>query len=80
MSKFDNHRELSELVYVSESLAFKEVLKERKEYLQGEVNKFVRGQLWTESFGALSKLDDIDKMMKMVNDKIFKLRKESTNG
>lgn len=76
MSKFDTHRELTELVQVSESQAFKQFLDKRKEYLQNQVNKHIKQKDLTEAYGALARLDDINCMMDRLKQEIFNLRKE----
>lgn len=77
MPNSDTYRELTELVGVSESEAFKELLNSRKAYLQSEVNKFIRQKEWTDAYGTLCKLDDVDKTMDMLKKRIFDIRKES---
>ena len=76
----DTHRELSELVGVNESKAYRRILEQRKAFLQNEVNKFVRQQLIIEAYAAVKRLDDIDKGMEAVNKRIFDIRKETNNG
>jgi len=72
----DNHREIAELTDILQSKALRQVLSDRKGYLQNEVNKYVRQQEWTEAFGALSKLDDLDKLMDIVTKRAEDLKKE----
>jgi len=73
---YDTHKELSELVSIYESGVFREFLTTRKQFLQSEVNKFVRQKDVTEAFGALSKLEDLDKIMGMLSKRISELREE----
>lgn len=76
MAKSDTHREVAELTSILQSKAFRQVLSDRKGYLQKEVNKYVRQQEWTEAFGALSKLDDLDKLMDILTKRTEDLKKE----
>lgn len=76
MANSDNHREIAELTDILQSKALRQVLSDRKGYLQNEVNKYVRQQEWTEAFGALSKLDDLDKLMDIVTKRAEDLKKE----
>ena len=52
------------------------MLIERKKYLQKQVNDFVRSNDTRQAFGALSKLDDMDKLLSVVSLRIEKLKKE----
>ena len=72
----DNHRELSELTSISESQAFRRFLQERAVSLQEEVNKQVKARDIIEAYSALGKLRDIQKLMDMLKQRIFELRKE----
>lgn len=73
MNKFID---LGELKTIATSGAFKRFLAERKQYLQGQVNTFVEEQKWTEAYGALMRLKDIDKLLKRLQQKISDLEKE----
>lgn len=69
------YTDLGELKTIATSGAFRRFLAERKQYLQGQVNTFVREQKWTEAYGALMRLEDIDKLMSRLQQKIIELEK-----
>jgi hypothetical protein len=68
--------ELSTISVSREWKAYLSILKRHKEYLQGEVNKFVRAKDFTEAYGALSKMDDVDKQTELFYKRIEDLKKE----
>ena len=76
----DNYIELGELVSISESKAYRNLIGVRKEYLQDRINHHVKNKEWYEAFGALSKLEDVDKQIDIVNNRILEIRKEKSNG
>ncbi len=67
--------ELTTLVTSVNWAQYLKLLKGRKEFLQKEVNRFVRGKDLMEAFGALSKLEDIDKTIDILKKRIEELRK-----
>lgn len=69
--------DIGDLTSVVNSSALRRVLGDRKEYLQKEVNRFVREQNLIQAFGALMRLDDIEKMYLVIEDKIAELKKEA---
>ena len=75
MSKSNDYREAIDLENILRSGAFVLFLKKRKIYLQQEVNKLVRHQRSVEAFGAVSKLDDLDKMEDLIKLRIAEIRK-----
>lgn len=71
----DNVSDIGELTAIKSSSAFARLLEERKIYLQSQINRFVREQNLIQSYGELCKLEDIDKLMEMVNKTIEELKK-----
>jgi len=67
---------LTLLVNSEQWLEYVKLLKQRKDFLQKEVNRYVREQKLVEAYGELSKLDDIDKTLQLVKSKLETLRKE----
>jgi propanediol dehydratase large subunit len=76
----DSYQELTDLVNVSESRAYRQFLDNRINFLQEEVNKSVKAKDIIEAYAALGKLNDIKKHMDMLKTRIFELRKEQKNG
>ena len=68
--------ELGDLKIIASSRAFHKFLVERSVYLQKKVNTFVREQKFTEAYGELAKLDDIEKLVLVLNNRIKELEKE----
>lgn len=66
--------ELNDLVNVRNSAGFRNLLLEHKRELQKEVNLMVRSQRFTEAYGELCKLDDVDKIMGLVEKRINELQ------
>ena len=73
-------QELSELLSIINSPALRGLLDERKKFMQGKVNQFVREQKLMEAYGALSKLDDIDKFRDVLSKRIRTIQKGGNNG
>jgi len=80
MQRSDNYEAIVELNSISQSSAFRAFLDGRRLYLQVEVNKFIRQQDLINAFGALSKMDDLDKMMKVMGENIETMKKENKHG
>jgi hypothetical protein len=68
--------ELSELSTIFNSKGFRQLLLTHKEYLQTQVNMFVREQNIIRAYGNLCKYDDIDKIIELVEKRIVDLKKE----
>lgn len=68
---------LRELKFIAQSKAFKLLLDERKEYAQKEVNRFVREKDLMGAYAALAKLDDTDKLIGLIKQKIDETQKET---
>jgi len=73
MAKTDLIGELSDVV---NSRAVRMVLEERKVTLQKEVNACVRKQDWYSAFGAVAKLDDVEKFILMCQNRLDELKNE----
>jgi len=67
---------LTILVTTKEWKEYVKILKDRQIYLQKEVNRFIRTQNLIEAYGMLCKLDDIDKTLQIVVQRLETLRKE----
>lgn len=83
MHKKDKVIEIGELRTILRSQVLRRILQERKKYYQGKVNEYVRAQKFTEAYGALKALDDIDKfgdIMQTEYEKLIKEKGEQDNG
>lgn len=76
MAKSETYREIMEITNVLQSKAFRQVLSDRKHYLQDLANSFVRQQEWTEAFAAIAKMDDLNKTVDIMNKRLEDLKKE----
>ena len=68
--------EISELKAILSSQVLRRILQKRRAYHQNKVNEYVRAQKFTEAYGALKVLDDIDKFGDIVQSEYEKLTKE----
>ena len=73
ITELDN---LTKLLTSNEWFEALKVIKAHKEFLQKEVNRHVKEQKLIEAYGALSKLEDADKIFKMIKERHDILRKE----
>lgn len=67
---------LRELKFIAQSRAFNILLNERKEFAQKEVNRFVREKDLIGAYAALAKLDDTDKMIGLIQQRINETTQE----
>ena len=67
--------ELGELQTILHSRIFYLILDEHKKSIQKEVNTFVKEQKWYEAFGAVKRLEDVDKIVFLMNKKMEELKK-----
>jgi len=67
---------IGELISLLHSKSFLALLEERKNFLQGEVNKFVRAKDLIEAYGALMRKEDVDKTVEMMTKRLQELQKE----
>lgn len=74
---YNELQELSSLVTSNEWRSFLSMLDEHKDFLQKQVNTFIRSQDLISAYGALSKLDDIDNILTLVSKRISDLKKRS---
>lgn len=68
--------DLGDLKVILSSRIFRQKLNERKAHLQAKVNEHVRAQQWTEAYGAVCRLDDIDKLWTRIQEWYKELTKE----
>lgn len=76
MAKSETYREIMEITNVLQSKAFRQVLSDRKNYLQEAANSFVRQQQWTEAFATIAKMDDLNKTVDIMTKRLEDLKKE----
>jgi hypothetical protein len=76
MRKNDSFQSISELTSIITSRAYREVLEERRNWLQKEANNFIRQQKWTEAFGAVMRMDDLAKTLEMLQRKLDEIKRE----
>lgn len=67
---------ISELTSIINSRTYRQVLEERKAYLQNEANTFIRQQKWFEAYGAIMRMDDLLQTLEMLGKKLTDIRKE----
>ena len=67
ITELDN---LTKLITSREWIEALKITKVHKDYLQKEVNRFVREQNMIQAYGALARYDDADKIFKMVKDRL----------
>jgi hypothetical protein len=72
--KTNNVFELNELLNVANSAGVRNLLREHKESLQKEVNLLLAKQEFTKAYGELCKLNDVDKIMSLVANRIAELQ------
>ena len=74
MPKSNNVFELNELLNVANSAGFRNLLRDHKDTLQKEVNLLLAKQEFTKAYGELCKLNDVDKIMNLVINRIAELQ------
>lgn len=80
MSKSDHSIEIRDLKGIVSSRAFHTALQKRKEFMQKQVNTYIRNQDLINAYAALAKYDDIDKMVDIFKKRITELEKEANDG
>ena len=58
--------DLKQLIGGEEWFAALKVAKEHRDFLQGEVNRFVKEQNLIEAFAALARMNDADKIFRLI--------------
>lgn len=79
MANKEGFEEYSELVSLGTSSGWRKyiaILERRKEFLQKEINRFVREQKLFEAYGTLSKMDDLNKIVNSLSQKVEELKGE----
>ena len=71
-----NIQAISEINAVLKLGVVRQVLEEHRQSLQNEVNDFVEKQLMTQAYGALMRLNDVDKILLLLRNKLEELQKE----
>ena len=73
--------ELNELNTIINSPALYRILDKHKQFLQKEINRFLRDQDNLRAFGTLCKFDDIDRILRLVKNEITEIKKgDEENG
>lgn len=65
--------EISELRTLLQSQVLRRILQQRRIHYQNKVNEYVREQKFTEAYGALKVLDNIEKLGNIIQDEYEKL-------
>lgn len=74
-------REIAELTSILNSKLFLNLLNEHKKHWQETANENIRQQKLIEAYGAISRYDDIDKIVGLIKKRITDLTKgETKNG
>jgi hypothetical protein len=73
-------QELLTLTVSPEWRAYIRILEKHKEYLQGEVIRFVRENDLMKAYGSVCKIDDLSAQLKTLNKRIDDLKKEARNA
>ena len=68
--------DLKVLIGSPEWLSALKVAKAHRDFLQGEVNRFVKEQNLIEAFSALARMTDADKIFKLIQARFKELSKE----
>jgi hypothetical protein len=76
MKEINKIQDIGELTSIINSRAYRQVLDERRKYLQDEANNFIRQQKWTEAYGAIMRMDDLMQTLKMLELQLEKIKKE----
>jgi hypothetical protein len=76
MAQYNSKELLGELKSIANSRALRLILEERREYAQKEVNRFVKEQNLMEAFAALARLEDNQKLIEIIKQKVAKIEKE----
>jgi len=79
MSKHDKTGIIGELTAITTSKSFYLLIEERKNFLQKEVNKFIRAQDWYNAYATVAKIDDLFKLFELAQQRLKKLQTEK-NG
>ncbi len=69
-------QDIGELNTILSSRAYRQVLDERRLWLQKQANQFIREQKWTEAYGAIMRMDDLAKTLEMLGKKLEEVKKE----
>ena len=72
--------DLSELNTIVNSPALRRIIAEHQELLQEKINKFVREQNIISAYGELCKLDDSNKLIKTITQKIAQIKEGEKDG
>lgn len=71
---------IGELKTLINSQVLRRILQQRKQYWQQKVNEYVRAQNLISAYGAVSRIDDIDKFVDVLQQEYEKITKEGNNG
>jgi hypothetical protein len=66
--------ELNDLTSVYTNPSFQHLMKEHRDSLQKEVNILLRAEKFTQAYGELCKMDDVDKILDLVWQRMEKLK------
>lgn len=69
---------IGDLDIVVTSRAVRAILQEHKDYLQKQVNRFVREQDLFKAYGEVCKMDDKEHLIRIFDKKLKELRKEKS--
>jgi hypothetical protein len=67
--------DIGELQTILHSRIFFEVLGEHKDFLQGEVNRFIKAQDMTNAYASLKAMEDAGKIVELLRKKMADLQK-----
>lgn len=73
---YSNEDLVRELRDISNNKVLLNILEERKKSAQEEVNRFVGEQKLIEAYGALKRMEDNDKFLRVINSKITQIEGE----
>jgi len=67
--------ELNELTTILNSKPLRRILEEHKKFLQDKVNNCIREENLILAYANLARLDDIDRILKLIEQEITKIQK-----
>lgn len=77
MHEKDRIVEIGELRSIFTSKTFRRILQERKAHHQIKVNEFIRAKDLISAYGALCKMDDLDKLLDRIEMHLNELTEEA---
>lgn len=68
------------IINSEEWVAYRGLVRDHRDYLQKQSNDFLRKKEFTDAFGALRAMDDVEKILTLVTIRISDLTKQAEKG